>query len=303
MKCVLLFCAFLCYIFNHQYSTLLQSLTGEKDKRCDLCDYATTTSSNLYKHRKRQHGILGMPAKQSKGRGRPPRANAFLAAQVMAAAVSRNTNSTTPPVAHQHGLHVHPVSLTITPEDLAVGNRHPQHAEDERSGESIEDGDVAASQHQTVSISVQQPHIMHKDHRSSRPAPLMYGRGEKSSIIGSVITEALAEARNVVQSDLYAAGHMIPTSSMSPNTTTSMSMGLASSSIAPLTVAHGASTYTMAHMAHGAIPHGAVVNLPEGMIPTGIPLTAQGIPVSVAMQNSQVPGPPTMFSSMMNMHY
>ena len=278
-------------------------LTGEKEKKCDLCDYETTTSSNLYKHRKRQHGILGMPAKPMKGRGRPPRANALLAAQVASAvqAASRGlptSTTATPPVAHQHlPLHsIQPVTLTISAEDLA--GQRPQHAEEERTAaDSIEDDTEVVQIPQQVAVQVQ--HLYSKDRK---PTTVMYTPREK--IISSVITDALAEARNVVQSDIYTS-HMIPTSlpqSSSSNPT--------SSAHQPVTVTHSGSTFTMAHAA--ALPHGTVVNLPEGMIPAGIPVTAHGmpvtaqglhVPVTVAMQNVQPPGPATMFSSMMNMHY
>ncbi|XP_071795716.1 uncharacterized protein [Asterias amurensis] len=221
--------------------------TGEKQKKCELCDYTTSTSSNLYKHRKRQHGIM------NSSRTKAPRARP----------VERHPSLNPPIVLHETAQR----SLPNTPQPmmLPTTDSHPHLHQAPHQGSQmtsrVQGSTSAPPALKTLSV---YDDVDFKDRRQ-----IIYAR--EKSLIGSVITEALAEARHAVQSELYS-GHLIPST-----------MAASGLSHAPLPVA---TTMTPSH--GGMVPAETIIH--------------GGIPTSVSSGMTS-PGATSMFSNMMNLHY
>ncbi|XP_022096507.1 zinc finger protein 142-like [Acanthaster planci] len=253
--------------------------TGEKQKKCEMCDYTTSTSSNLYKHRKRQHGVVlnrtKSPRVHSPSQDRQPVLPLPAAATLqgsphvsMAPTPLSTTPQPHPMLPTPEGLHVHHMHI----------QRHLQGALSPLPSQIQGSPSPALTPSVTQSVTVPATSSGHMDLRSVQPyeeiefkdrRAVIYSR--EKSLIGSVITEALAEARNVVQNELYNSGHVIQ------------------STVAPPPGQHQTGlpvTTTMAPPHANIVPAESIIH---GTIPT-----SAGIPPS---------GASGIFNSIMNIHY
>ncbi|XP_038052690.1 zinc finger protein 37 homolog [Patiria miniata] len=253
--------------------------TGEKQKKCEMCDYTTSTSSNLYKHRKRQHGVVvhrnKSPRVLSPSQDRPSilLQPAILQNSPQASVPATPLCSTsatpqphpmlpTPEILHAHHMHI---------------QRHLQGALSPIPGQIQGSPSPALAQSVTQSVTVptSSGHVDLRNVQAYEEIDLKDRRaiiyGREKSLIGSVITEALAEARNVVQSELYGSGHVIQ------------------STVAPPQAHHQPGLPVTTTMAP---PNGGVVST-EGIIHGAIQ-TSTGISPS---------GASGIFNSIMNIHY